>query len=711
MPDPSASTFKTILLRIEDGIATITLNRPDKRNAMSPVLHHEMTEVLARLRTDDAVRCLVITGAGDAFCAGMDLKEYFIALKDDPAEYKRVWNQAVEWRARTLRHYPKPTIAMINGFCFGGAFSLVEGCDLALAAEDATFGLSEINFKLFPGGCVSKSLANLLRPRDALWYGMTGRPFDGIEAARIGFINQAVPRAELLSETMQLAAELAAEGQPRHGRHQGGLPPVPRHELGGRDGLCLRQGAGADPAPGRRLQEGGHRRLPAGQVQARPGKPRRPAVAHRTTGCTTGNNPATEQGDRSMSQVTRRQALAMTAAAAGPLLLPRPGWSQAARPVRVGVLNDQGGVFSDSSGPGSSIAAQLAAEDAMATLGMKVEIVSADHQNKADVGSAIARDWFDRGGVDAIADLGNSSVALAVSTIAREKDKACLISAGGTTLLTGAQCAPTTVHWTYDTYAETTALAKALTDAGRSTWFFITVDYAFGQSLQDETTRALARMGGKVVGSVRHPINTTDFSAYLLQAQASGAQVIALANGGDDTNRCVKQASEFGLGAKQTLVGLAMLITDVHAIGLDAAQGLFVTEAFYWDLNDRTRAFAKRWSERSRGREPTMMQAGVYGVVLDYLKAVHALSGDAASGTRVVRRMKAAPADDDAFGRSTVRADGRAVHDNYVFQVKAPAQSRGAWDYYRLVTTVPGETAFRAMADGGCPLLPELIKG
>jgi branched-chain amino acid transport system substrate-binding protein len=410
-----------------------------------------------------------------------------------------------------------------------------------------------------------------------------------------------------------------------------------------------------------------------------------------------------------MTQVTRRHAMSL--AALGTVLTSGHGWSQASRPIRIGVLNDQGGVFSDSSGPGSSVAAQLAAEDAMAMLSLKAEIVSADHQNKADVGSAIARDWFDRGGVDAIADLGNSAVALAVNTIAREKDKACLISAGGTTLLTGAQCAPTTVHWTYDTYAETTALAKAVTDAGKTSWFFITVDYAFGQSLQDQTTRALARMGGTVVGSVKHPINTTDFSAYLLQAQASGAQVIGLANGGDDTNRCVKQASEFGIGAKQTLVGLAMLITDVHAIGLEAAQGLFVTEAFYWDLNDRTRAFARRWSERSHGREPTMMQAGVYGVVLDYLKAVHALGGDSRSGSRVVRQMKATPADDDAFGRSTIRADGRTIHDNYVFQVKAPSQSRGPWDYYRPVTTVPGEIAFRAMADGGCPLLPELIKG
>lgn len=394
--------------------------------------------------------------------------------------------------------------------------------------------------------------------------------------------------------------------------------------------------------------------------------------------------------------------------AAGAAFAVRPQTARAAgRPVRIGVLNDQSGVFSDSSGPGSSLAAQLAAEDAEAMLGLKAEIVSADHGNKADVGAVIAREWFDRDGVDAVADLGNSAVALAVANICREKDKACLISAGGTTLLTGAQCAPTTVQWTYDTYAETTALAKALTEAGKTSWFFITVDYAFGLSLQDETTRALTRLGGKVVGAIRHPLGTTDFSSYLLQAQASGAQVIALANGGDDTARCVKQAAEFGVGGKQTLVGLSMLITDVHAVGLDAAQGLFLTETFYWDLNDRTRRFARRWAARNRNREPTMMQAGVYGVVLDYLKAVHALGGDAGSGARAVGQMKAMTADDDAFGRSTIRADGRTIHDNYVFQVKAPTQSHGPWDYYNLVSTIPGETAFRPMAEGGCPLLSQ----
>jgi branched-chain amino acid transport system substrate-binding protein len=407
-----------------------------------------------------------------------------------------------------------------------------------------------------------------------------------------------------------------------------------------------------------------------------------------------------------MSKLTRRTMLTLPVAAA----FATGRQARAAAPVKIGVLNDQSSVFADSTGPGAVLSAQLAAEEFGAQTGMAVQIIAADHQNKADIGSTIARDWFDRGSVDAVADLGNSAVALAVSGVAREKDRACLVSAGGTTLLTGAQCAPTTVHWTYDTYSQSTALAQALMAEGKGTWFFVTADYTFGQSLQDETTRAVQRLGGSVVGAVKHPINTMDFSAYLLQAQASGAKVIALANGGDDTARCAKQAREFGLTPTQTLAGLSMLITDAHSIGAEAAQGLLVTETFYWDLNPGTRAFSARWSARNRNREPTMMQAGVYGVVLHYLKAVHAL-GSAESGAAVVRQMKAMPTDDAAFGRGTIRADGRAIHENYVFQVKTPQQSHGEWDLYNLVHTVPGDVAFRPMDQGGCPLLAEMARG
>ena len=406
-----------------------------------------------------------------------------------------------------------------------------------------------------------------------------------------------------------------------------------------------------------------------------------------------------------MVQITRRGLVLLPLAAA----LPRPARAQSA-PIRIGVLNDQSSVFSDTSGTGSVVAAQLAAEDAATQLGIKAEILAADHQNKADIGSAIARDWFDRGGVSAVADLGNSAVALAVSTVAREKDRACLVSAGGTTLLTGAQCAPTTVHWTYDTYATTNALARALVADNKDTWFFITADYTFGQSLQDESSRALARLGGKVLGAVKHPLNTADFSAYLLQAQASGAKVVAFANGGDDTGRCAKQAHEFGLVPAQTLVGLAMLVTDARATGLAVSGGMLVSETFYWDMNDSTRAFSARWAARNRGREPTMMQAGVYGVVLHYLKAVHALNG-ASGGAAVVRQMKAMPTDDSAFGKGYIRADGRKIHDNYVFRIKQQSESKGPWDVYDLVSTIGGAEAFRPMETGGCPLLGALEKG
>lgn len=406
-----------------------------------------------------------------------------------------------------------------------------------------------------------------------------------------------------------------------------------------------------------------------------------------------------------MFRMTRRILLATPLAVA----LPGPVRAQNG-PVRIGVLNDQSSVFADGTGMGSVVSARLAAEEFTAQTGVDVEILAADHQNKADVGSAIARDWFDRQGVHAVTDLGNSAVALAVSALALAKDKACLVSTGGTTLLTGAQCSPNTVQWTYDTYSATMAMAQALIAEDKESWFFITVDYTFGQSLQDETTRALGRLGGKVAGSIKHPLNTADFSAYLLQAQASGAKVVALANAGDDTGRCAKQAREFGLTPTQTLACLSMLVNDAVAIGLETAQGMLASETFYWDLNEGTRAFSRRWSARSRDREPTMMQAGVYGVVLHYLKAVHSI-GSAEGGAAVVRRMKAMPTNDAAFGTGVIRADGRKIHNNYVFRVKAPEESKGPWDCYRLVRTVPGEVAFRPMDQGGCPLLAQMERG
>ncbi len=374
--------------------------------------------------------------------------------------------------------------------------------------------------------------------------------------------------------------------------------------------------------------------------------------------------------------------------------------------VRIGVLDDMSGVFSDSTGRGSVLAAQLAAEDFGGQVaGKRIEIISADHQNKPDIGAAIAREWFDRGGVDAIADLGNSAIALAVNELARTQNKVILVSAGGTTQLTGPACAPGTVQWTYDTWAQTYVLVSALIKRDKKTWFFVTADYTFGKNLQNDATRFVERAGGKVLGAVAHPLNTLDFGSFLLQADASGAQVIAFANGGDDTSRSLAQAREFGMAGKHDFAALSGLITDVHSIGLNAAQGLLPVEAFYWDLNDGTRAFSQRWKARY-GQEhyPSMMQAGVYGAVLHYLKAVQAV-GSADDGAKVVAKMKEMPTDDPLFGKGYVRADGRTIHDMYVFEVKRPAESKYPWDYYKIFAKVPGEEAFRPLAEGGCPLV------
>jgi branched-chain amino acid transport system substrate-binding protein len=373
--------------------------------------------------------------------------------------------------------------------------------------------------------------------------------------------------------------------------------------------------------------------------------------------------------------------------------------------VKIGVLTDMSSVFSDGNGAGSVVAAKLAVEDFGPTLdGKRIEIVYADHQNKPDVGISIARKWFENEGVDAIADIGNSAVALGVANVARKDNKAVLISSAGSPVLTGKSCSPNTVQWTWNSHSAVVPLVDALTKAGKKKWFFITADYVFGTSLQDEATAELKRLGGTVAGAVRVPLNTMDFSSFLLQAQASGADVVALANGGGDVDRAIKQAQEFGLTKHQSLAALSFLLTDVKAVGIDKAQGLTVSLPFYWDMNEGTRSFAERWSKQSNGRMPTMMQAGVYSVVLHYLKAAKA-AGGTADGAKVVEEMKKLPADDPAFGRTTVLANGRGVHDVYVLQVKTPAESKKPWDYFKLVATIPGSQAFRPASESGCPLV------
>ena len=388
-------------------------------------------------------------------------------------------------------------------------------------------------------------------------------------------------------------------------------------------------------------------------------------------------------------------ALAMSVAAAGPSLA-------AGGVVRIGVLNDQSGVFSDSTGPGSTLAAKMAAEDFGGKVaGMPIEIVSADHQNKPDVGAGIARKWFDIEKVDAIADLGNSAVALAVADIARQKNKAVLISAGGTTALTGKACSPNTIQWTYDTWSQSNAIGSALVKGGHKKWFFVTADYTFGHNLRDETSKVVREQGGEVLGSVLHPLNTSDFSSFLLQAQASNADVIALANGGDDTANAIKQAQEYDITRKQIIVGLSTMITDIKALGLKATQGLYVVETFYWDHTPESRAWSKRWAERNSGRYPTMMQAGVYGAVLHYLKAVQAV-GSADDGRKVVAKMKELPTDDPLFGKGYIQSNGRKIHDVFIFKVKSPEESKYPWDFYKLVSTVPGKEAFLSVEQSGC---------
>lgn len=374
--------------------------------------------------------------------------------------------------------------------------------------------------------------------------------------------------------------------------------------------------------------------------------------------------------------------------------------------VKIGVLTDMSGTYSDLAGPGSVWAAKRAAEDFQkANPGIKVEVVSADHQNKADISANAARQWYDVDKVDVIVDLVTSSTALAVNQIAKEKNKVALVSGAASSALTGKDCTANTIHWTYDTYALANGTGNAITKTGGTSWFFLTADYAFGHALEKDTSAVVVKSGGKVVGSVRHPFPAQDFSSFLLQAQASKAKIIGLANAGADTTNAIKQAAEFGIvEGGQNLAGLLVFISDVHALGLKASQGLIFTEAWYWDANDANRAFAKEFAAALGGKHPTMVHAGVYSSVIHYLKAVTALGKDD-DGAAVVAKMKELPTDDRVFGKGSVRADGRKIHDMYLFEVKKPQESKARWDYYKLRATIPAAEAFRPLAETECPLI------
>jgi branched-chain amino acid transport system substrate-binding protein len=379
--------------------------------------------------------------------------------------------------------------------------------------------------------------------------------------------------------------------------------------------------------------------------------------------------------------------------------------SQTAGTVRIGVLNDMSGVYSDDQGPGSTIAAQMAVEDFGGTVaGKRVEVLSADHQNKTDTGAEVARRWYDEG-VGMIVDVPNSAIALAVSELARDKNKVLIGSGAGTSLLTGEKCSPNTVHWTYDTWAYGHGLARAVAQQNIKSVYFITADYAFGHDLEKQFAEEFVKQGGRVLGAARHPIGTNDFSSLLLQAQSSKADAVAFANAGGDTSNSLKQAAEFGIGQGQKLLALIMGQNNVRALGLQASQGILLVVPFYWDMNDQTRAFAQRFQARHPKKlMPNDMHAGVYASILHYLKAVDK-TGSADDGKAVVAAMKEIPTDDPLFGRGSVRSDGRTLHPMYLFQVKTPTESKSAWDVYKLVATIPADQAFRPLNEGGCPLV------
>lgn len=384
---------------------------------------------------------------------------------------------------------------------------------------------------------------------------------------------------------------------------------------------------------------------------------------------------------------------------------PRAAWAQAAKPLKIGVMNDLSGIYSDDQGIGSVIAAQFAADDWAQKLGVPVEIVSADHQQKPDVGAAIARKWFDTENVDVIMDLPNSAVALAVLAVATEKNKVVIGSGAGSSVLTGPKCSPNFVHWTYDTYELGHALGKAVTDTGKKSWFFISADYAFGKDLRDNCAAAVQASGGTIVGDARHPLNTADFSSFLLQAQASGADVVAFANAGGDLITSIKQAHEFGLSPKQTLVGFVLNIVEMPALGLAAAAGSMIATPFYWDMNEGTRTFGKRYlAAHPKKLMPDDMQAGMYGATLHLMKAMAEVKS-AADGVKLVEAMKAMPTDDPIFGKGQIRADGRHLHPVHLMQVKAPAESKSDWDCFKLVSTLEPKDAWRPLDKGGCPFI------
>jgi branched-chain amino acid transport system substrate-binding protein len=417
--------------------------------------------------------------------------------------------------------------------------------------------------------------------------------------------------------------------------------------------------------------------------------------------------PESEQHPPGRDDMRRFTRVASLCAGLCAALLCGGGALAQTKTIKIGVLTDMTGLYAGLGGPGAVLATQMAVEDSgLAQKGWKIEVISGNHQNKADIGAELVRQWFDVDKVDLIIDVPNSAVALAVNQVVKERNKVLIVNGAASSDLTGKACTPNTVHWAFDTNMLANGTGTALTKSGGSTWFFVTADYSFGQALERDTSAAIKKAGGSIIGSVRHPLNTPDFSSFLLQAQSSGAKVIGLANGGGDAANANKQASEFGITAGgQKLAGLLLFIEDIHAIGLPIAKGLILTSPFYWDMNEKTREFGERYSKRMKdGSMPAMTHAGDYASLRHYFKAVEAL-GDAGDGAKVVAKMKEMPTDDPLFGKGQVRADGLAIHPAYLFEVKTPEESKKPWDYYKLIATIPPEEAFLPMSESGCPLV------
>jgi len=407
-------------------------------------------------------------------------------------------------------------------------------------------------------------------------------------------------------------------------------------------------------------------------------------------------------------KLSRRSLIATAATLPAPGLFARAK-AQATPTLKIGCLTDMSGPYKDLAGPGAINAVHQALEEyGVSGKGMKVEVLSADHLNKPDVGATVVRQWIDRDNVDVIVEVANSGVALAVAGIAKEKNKVYLNTGAATSDLTGSACNSNTIHWVYDTFMLAQSTGGAMVKTGGDSWYFITANYAFGKALQRDTTDFVQHAGGKVLGGVEYPFpGTTDFSSYLVQAQASGAKVLGLANAGTDTINTIKQAKEFGITSKMRLAGLLLFLTDIHSLGLEVAQGIVLTDSFYWDMNDRARAFSNRYSPKNGGARPTMVQAGVYSSILHYLKTASAMGVDKAKldGAATIAEMKKIPTDDDCFGPGSIRVDGRKLHPAYLWEVKKPSESKGPWDYYKALATTPGDQAFRPLDKGACPMV------